>query len=587
MTKPPDEPSLDRPDRSRVVGDLVTLVRTTWQLDRSRVVAQIVLLVLGGVLGGAGLVLLVPIVESVAGSDAGFSLPGFGRLGLSSRPLPVLLGAFVGLTVVQATVTRTAAVNSALLQQLVVDRLRSDAFAAILTARWSFVVGLRRSDIVQVVTTGAVRSGVAVNQLVTGSVSLVLAVASGAVAVAVAPVVGAAAIVAVTLVAVAQGSGVRPSHRLGREFGERSRVLQAVVTDSLDSLRLVRAHDASGIWVERLGQAFGDTRDVQIANTRRMSTVAAVTSVGMAVAASALVLGATWLDVPPASTVVMVVLVSRLSTQARSVVITATQLANSLPAVGDITRLTREAEAERETAVERPAPASGTADPDGPLLEFRDVSFRYTSDATASNGIHGVSFTVPRGRITAITGPSGAGKSTTADLALGLLQPDAGVVVADGHELTRERLPTWRERIAYVPQETVVLPGSLRDNLTWSVGRQVTDDECLLALQRAAAKFVDRLPGGLDTELGERGIRLSGGERQRIAIARALLRRPALLVLDEATSSLDDETEAEVLDTITSLTPAVTVLVVAHRRTTLELAHHVVRIESGRVVASG
>jgi ABC-type multidrug transport system fused ATPase/permease subunit len=557
------------------VRDLRTLLRVTWALDRHRVVAQVVLLVLGGVLGGAGLVLLVPIVGSIAG-DGPTGIPGIGDLGFGDWPLAALLAAFVGITVIQAAITRSASVNSALLQQRVVDRLRHDAFEAILAARWSFVVGIRQSDIVQVVTTGAQRSGLAIAQLVSSSVSGLLALVSAAVAIAVEPVLGSVAVVAVVMVAIAQGSGIRPAHRLGVEFGERSRQLQAVITDSLDSLRLVRAHDASAVWVERLGDAFTGTREVQVANTRRMSTVAALTSVGMAVAASGLVLGATWLDVPPASIVVMIVLVNRLSGQMRSVVQTSTVVANSLPAVRDVTDLTARAAAERET------PASVTDEPTvghGPLVELRDVTFRYRPDGgEPTGGVTDLRLEVPEGRITAITGPSGAGKSTTADLVLGLLTPDTGQVLIRGVPLTADRLTWWRRHVAYVPQETIVFPGTLRDNLAWSVGRQVTDDECRQALIRAAATFVERLPDGLDTTLGDRGIRLSGGERQRVAIARALLRRPTLLVLDESTSSLDDETERAVLDTIGSLTPAVTVLVIAHRRTTLDLADHVVTL---------
>jgi ATP-binding cassette subfamily C protein len=133
-----------------------------------------------------------------------------------------------------------------------------------------------------------------------------------------------------------------------------------------------------------------------------------------------------------------------------------------------------------------------------------------------------------------------------------------------------------------VPQETVLVPGTLRDNLVWSVPGGADDAACWEALQRAAADFTERLTDGLDTELGDRGIRLSGGERQRVAIARALLRKPTLLVLDEATSSLDDVTEAAVLRTVTALTPSVTVLVIAHRQSTIDAAHHVVHLVDGR-----
>jgi len=580
------------PERNGGIADLGILVRAAWSLDRYRVMAQMGLSAMSGVLGGAGLVLLVPIVNSVAGDTDEMTVPLFGSIGIARWPLAGLLGLFVGLVSVQALISRTSALNSARLQQRVVDRLRHQAFEAILSARWSFVLGMRRSDIVQVVTAGASRSGMAVNQVMTGTVSLVLALATAAVALVVAPLVGSVAVVLVVIMAVLQSTGVRPASRLGRQFSERSRSLQAVITDSLDSLRLVRAHDASGIWVERLADAFTSTREVQIANTERMSTIAALSSVGMAVALSSLVLGATWAGVAPASIVVMVVLVSRLTGQVRSVVSTVTQLANSLPAVGDISTLTQAAIDQREA----PAGDAGrtgplTTDPGVPIVEFRDVTFRYPTmpqsgagGGRGAGGVHDLSFTVRRGEITALAGPSGAGKSTTADLVLGLLTPDSGTLLVGGAELTAADLSWWRRRVAYVPQETVLLPGTLRDNLVWSSGLPVVDDDLLAALEQAAAEFVADLPDGLDTVLGERGLRLSGGERQRVAIARALLRRPELLVLDEATSSLDDETEAIVLETLTGLTPAVTVLVIAHRRSTLDLADHVVRIESGRRV---
>ncbi len=185
----------------------------------------------------------------------------------------------------------------------------------------------------------------------------------------------------------------------------------------------------------------------------------------------------------------------------------------------------------------------------------------------------------------ALTGASGAGKSTTADLVLGLLEPDSGAVLVDGRPLTHAGLRAWRARVAYVPQEPILIPGTLRKNLLWSVG-DASDAACWAALDRAAAAFARALPDGLDTLLGDRGVRLSGGERQRVAIARALLREPDLLVLDEATSSLDDATEAAVLELLASLGPAVTVLVIAHRRSTIEAADHVVELAAGRAVGT-
>ena len=592
-------PPSTAPDASRSVSlmsDARTLAATAWSLDRRSVLVQLTLLALNGVAGGVGLALLVPIVNSIAGPTRAVTVSVLGTQGTGDSPLWVLLVGFVVLVATAALIQRTSTVHSARLQQRVVDRLRHDAFAAVLNAEWSFVVGMRRSDVIQVVTTGAARSGLAVHQLCTVAVSLVLAIATAAIAVAVDPVVATVAMAGVVAMAVAQSCGIRPAHRLGQLLGARSRELQAVVTDSLDSLRLARAHDAPKFWLDRLAMAFGDTGDLQLANAQRMSTLSALTSVGGAAAAAALVGLAVWAGSEPAAVALVVVLLGRLRGQVDGVVRNSTLLANSLPAVGDIIGLTIAARSASELPETLDARESARESSDGagrvvggrrrsltvadgaPLLEFREVGFTYPS---SGGGIRHLDLVVRRGRITALTGPSGSGKSTTADLALGLLRPDVGQVLLDGQPLEAGDLAWWRSHIAYVPQDPLLLPGSLRDNLVWSVQHAVTDDDCKVALAQAAAHFAMALPDGLDTRLGDRGVSLSGGERQRVAIARALLRKPALLVLDEATSALDDDTEAEVLDTIASLVPAVTVLVIAHRRTTLERAHHVVRVGAG------
>ncbi len=566
-------------------SDAATLIRAAWRIDRTRFVGQIAYVGLTGLIGGFNLLLLVPIVNAVAGTDAGTALPLVGRADLASVPLVVLLGAFVVLSVCTALLQRGSAINASTFQPLLVDELRTQAFEAILAARWTFVLQRRRSDVLAIVTMGATRCGMAFQQLIRGAVSVVLALSTTVVSLVVAPAVTAIALVGMLGLALLQATVIRPSHQLGVAAGLRSRELQATMQDSLDSLRLVRAHDASTVWVDRLTRDFETNREVQIATTRRSADTSALSSVILAVAASILVLLAVQLDVPPASIVVVLLLLARLYRQVDGLGTTAAQLANSLPAVTDIAALTNEA----RDAVEVPSttsdrPGTLSTDPELPLVELRHVAFTYPD---SSHGVRDLTFTLPRGEITVLTGPSGAGKSTAADLVLGLLEPAGGELLVDGAPLTRSDLPWWRSHLAYVPQETVLVPRSIRENLVWSVPDGATDEECWAALDRAAAGFTRSLPDGLDTVLGDAGLRLSGGERQRLAIARALLRRPSLLVLDEATSSLDDETELAVIDLVTGLVPAVTVLVIAHRRSTVDAGHHVVRIADGRVVDAG
>ncbi len=581
------DPQVSAPDRTPGPGraglraDARALLSMAWTVEPRRMTLQVALLLATGLTGGVSLLLLVPVVNSVAASSGGdpVAIPALGTWDLSAVPLAVLLGAVVALVAGQALLVRWSAVNAVLLQQRLVDRLRGDALDAILSARWSYILGARRSDITEVATSGASRAGSAFTALLQGSVSAVIAFATAVVSGIVAPILTVIVVVAMALMLAALLRSLRPAHELGRSYGQRNRALQAAMADSLDSLRLVRAHGAAHVWRRQLGDALVDTRAAQLDHTRRTSTTAAVATIGVVLCAAALVLVAVELDVPASTIVLVLVLAARLAQAVRTLASSLQQAANALPAVRDLAELTASATAAREapsTGAELPAAAPGA-----PTVRLRDVTFRYPG---SQEGVTDLSFDLRTGHITAVVGPSGAGKSTTADLVLGLLTPDRGVVEVDGTPLTADLLGPWRRRVAYVPQETVLLPGTLRWNLTWSAGREVTDGACWDALDGAAATFARDLPDGLDTQLGDRGSRLSGGQRQRLAIARALLRDPELLVLDEATSALDDATESAVMAVVSGLAPRLTVLVIAHRASTIDAAHDVVELAGGRVV---
>jgi ATP-binding cassette subfamily C protein len=189
--------------------------------------------------------------------------------------------------------------------------------------------------------------------------------------------------------------------------------------------------------------------------------------------------------------------------------------------------------------------------------------------------------------VTAIAGPSGAGKSTIADLLLGLLRPTGGRMLVDGHALAESDLGAWRRSIGYVPQDSFLLHDTVRANLRWA-RPGATDEQMWDALERSAAAGVVRArPEGLDTVIGDRGVRLSGGERQRLALARALITAPDVLVLDEATSALDSVNERQILRAVQNLRGRVTVVVITHRLSTIRDADLVHVVEQGRVVESG
>ncbi|MFH8591204.1 ABC transporter ATP-binding protein [Streptomyces rimosus] len=218
-------------------------------------------------------------------------------------------------------------------------------------------------------------------------------------------------------------------------------------------------------------------------------------------------------------------------------------------------------------------------------VTFQQVHFAYRPGLPAVH--RHVSFAVPAGGVTAIVGPSGAGKTTVFALIERFYEPDAGRVLLDGRDIRRWPLAELRAAIGYVEQDPTVLAGTLRDNLTLGAA-DATDEQIAHVLRLARLDTVtDRLPHGLDTQVGHRGSRLSGGERQRVAIARALLRRPRLLLLDEATSQLDAANEAALRETVTDTARRTTVLVVAHRLSTVTTADRILVMEAGRVRARG
>ncbi|UCI07149.1 ABC transporter ATP-binding protein [Mesorhizobium sp. B1-1-8] len=213
---------------------------------------------------------------------------------------------------------------------------------------------------------------------------------------------------------------------------------------------------------------------------------------------------------------------------------------------------------------------------------LKDVSFRYAPDQQPI--LDRFSLTIRRGSKVGFVGKTGSGKSTTVDLVMGLLEPTGGAIEIDGQRLDGTTRRAWRRQIAHVPQTIFLADASIAENIAFGIEPAKIDRERVrnAAQQAALADFIDSLPQGYETRVGERGVRLSGGQRQRIGIARALYKQASVLVFDEATSALDVETEAAVMEAIQELPADLTVLIIAHRLTTVEYCDEIVTIENGR-----
>ncbi len=237
--------------------------------------------------------------------------------------------------------------------------------------------------------------------------------------------------------------------------------------------------------------------------------------------------------------------------------------------------------------------AGGNREPDGTLpyaglpkrISLESVSFRYR--LAEGSAVDTVSFDIPARKMTALVGPSGAGKTTLVGLVTRIYQPQSGRISADGINISELRVADWRSHLAVVTQDTFLFDDTVAANLRLSRPR-ATDEEIEAAARRAEAHdFIMQLPQGYATPVGERGVRLSGGQQQRLALARALLAKPDLLILDEATSNLDAETEHLVSRTLSALVGECGILVIAHRLATVQRADQIVVLDQGRVVETG
>jgi ABC-type multidrug transport system fused ATPase/permease subunit len=244
------------------------------------------------------------------------------------------------------------------------------------------------------------------------------------------------------------------------------------------------------------------------------------------------------------------------------------------------------------TLLDQPLPADASS-PQPPALpfereiRFEGVHFRYSGESPWV--IDNLNLVISKGARVGLVGGTGSGKSTTLDLLMGLLRPNAGLISIDGQALEGSRIRAWQASIAHVPQAIFLADTTLAENIAFGVPPAEVDQERVRrAAQRAQiGEFIDSMPEGLESLVGERGVRLSGGQRQRIGIARALYKEATVLVLDEATSALDNSTERSVMDAIEGLSRELTIIMIAHRLSTVRRCDTIVELEKGRLIAQG
>jgi ATP-binding cassette subfamily C protein len=537
-----------------------------------------ILILLAALTEGLGLLLLVPLLEAL---DAD---PGTSRLSMLLRALHVpqgigpLLALFVALLGLRAVIIQARGLMVQHVESRLVDGLRMRAWRALLDCDWRTLQSFRRTENASLLISDADRIGFGMQQAFSAMAIVATLGGVGLAALAISPVLTLAGGAGAMLVLLAYSGLRRRAQSVGEQLSRSYAEVHGSLSEGLAAVRAIKLLDGQRQASERMSLGLAAMRRLQLAFLKDQGLAQAMLQIGGGLAlAVAVYLAVARGGAQAAAILPPVALFARAMPLLGSLHQAWLHWRHSRPALDAAVALIERAEAAREPAVPGLAPPAFERE-----IALADVTVRF--DGQERPALVGITLTLARHEVLALTGPSGAGKSTLADLLAGLISPDDGGVSIDGVPLDPASRRAWRQRVAYVEQDPVLLTATVRENLLWAAPDA---DEARLhaALEHASATFVHTLPQGLETLVGDGGQRLSGGERQRLMLARALLRDPALLILDEATSALDADNETAIAAALERLRGSMTIVIICHRGALLALADREARLEQGRVAA--
>jgi len=536
---------------------------------------------------GISLLMLVPLLQLVGlnvqegsiGRLAEFISSIFSAIGI--RPtLITVLSVYIFIVIVHSLLRRWETSVSLSLEYEFVVRLREKLYQAIANTNWLFFAGNRVSDFTHALTIEMERIGAAtyyiLNLLATGIVAIVYILFALKLS---AMMTGLVFFCGIALLFFLKRK-TKIAHETGEGLSEAMSGLYNAISEHLHGMKTAKSYGVEERHIEIFGRLAEQVRYMYTQAVQNQAEVNYWFNVGSVIILSVILfVSLQVLSIPTAGLLLLLFLFARVMPKFSSIQQSFQSFINMLPSFNRVMEMQRRC----EEASEVETPEYEKIDI-GHGIKFDKVSFSYDDNVPI---IKDLDITIKAGQTTAIIGPSGAGKTTIADLLMGLIVPNEGSILIDEKEFIPERMKAWRKQIGYVTQDTFLFNDTARANLLWASPGS-SEEEINRSLRYAAAEeFVNSLPKGLDSILGDRGVLVSGGERQRIALARALLRKPSLLILDEATSSLDSENEKRIQNAIEKLHGQMTILVISHRLSTIRDADMIHVIEDGRLVESG
>lgn len=561
------------------------ILKTAWRMDKKNFLLILLLNIGVGLASSISIVMLVPMLDLLE-----VSIGDSGVLGILLQPFVgmtyleraiTLIVVFIALMLLRAMLNAFATVRQNAYFERYEMAMRRDVYDAISTAGWESLTDRSGSDLIQLISSQCRQTKLCMQW----TIGLIASAFSALMQLAIAMWMS----LPVTLAALVVGASFlflfRPFQKRSKEFGKKAvevhRELQRETNNQLNSIKEIRAYGVEDHHSELFAKINQKYYDINLRTTQLRVipqfcySVAAALLIALAFVYSVLIL-----DTGTAQLMVLVYIFSRLWPVFSSWQGQMQNIQSYVPAYETI----RESIEELKRGYREPESKAGSLAFDREIV-FDSIGFTYQNGN--EEVLQDIQFTLPHGSVTALVGPSGAGKSTTADLLLGLLRPTKGRILVDGVVLDADTSGAWRKCIGYIPQEPLIINATVRENLL-RFHPKATEEEMIHALKRSLAwPFVEKLPQGLDTLLGDHGVRLSGGERQRIVLARVLMGQPKLIILDEATSALDYESENFIRETIRSLRNDTTVVIIAHRMATIRGADRAIVLLNGKIAEQG
>ena len=560
---------------NRAEGGIAALLTDYRDYAGARLWLALGLMLLGALAEGFGILVIVPLAAIAIGGASG---PGLlGQLGSLGNWLPansrflLILALFVGAMAARSLLLYLRDRELARLQSGYEAWLRLRAAATLARRGWSFASGIGQAGMQALLLTDVPRSALAVNQAQLFATALILLTVQVLLTLVLSPPLAAIALVVLFAGFLVSIGWTRRGVRSGMALVERSEQSTASGFRLHAGLKAALAQGTVPQFLAEYRSSLETARSEMVRFATDLASSRQLAAFGAAVAAALILfVGVSLLQLPFPVLVTSLVLFARMVAPAQLLQQTAQNLAAYAESFGAIGR--------RLGPLDRPQDETAHAVP----LEWKDVRLdqaRYQHQIGL--GLNGISLSLRRGEWLGVSGASGAGKTTLIDLIAGLLEPTSGQVLVDGRPLHGIALDRWRAGLAYVGQEGSVFDDSVRGNLLADGAR--ADDNALWDALTAAGltERIRALADGLDARVGDRGSQLSGGERQRLAIARALLRKPSLLILDEATAALDADGEKDLLKRLRALEPRPAAILIAHRPSTLSHCDSTVSIQHG------